>query len=194
MRDIIIMKTMTQKTFTYIMLAKTAVAAITAFAIMHSLFVFSFVPTGSMLPTLSIGESVCNRRLSPSAEIKRQDIVSFSPYTEMNNYLYRLPEGRDEIYIKRVIGLPGDTVEIKNNTVYINGTALVEDYLPDDLVMSDFPQITVPDGMYFMMGDNRNASEDSRILGPIPRENIKMKTIFHVHSITSFINEYRQAQ
>ena len=76
----------------------------------------------------------------------------------------------DKELIKRIIGLPGDTVSARNRTVFVNGKPLREPYV--DSVChgtDDFPQITVPAGRYFMMGDNRCDSEDSRVFGTIPR-------------------------
>lgn len=146
-------------------------------------FAFTFVTSGSMLPTLDVGETVFAVRLL--GEPKRGDIVAFHPFTEENNYLNAAPEYYNEYYIKRVVGLSGETVEIKNNSVYINDVPLQEDYLPEGLVMDDFEKVIVPEGYYFMMGDNRNASADSRVIGCIPAENIILKGLFHIDSLTS---------
>ena len=80
-------------------------------------------------------------------------------------------------YIKRVIGLPGETLEIKDSTVYINGQPLEEDYLPADLRFMDFGPITIPDDSYFMLGDNRNNSQDSRIWGTLSKDHIIGKAV-----------------
>jgi signal peptidase I len=74
--------------------------------------------------------------------------------------------------IKRVMALPGETIEIHDNTVFINETAVDEPYLSPGVIMQDFGPQTIPDGMVFVMGDNRNSSHDSRKFGSIPQETI----------------------
>ena len=73
--------------------------------------------------------------------------------------------------IKRVIGLPGETVEVKNELVYIDGTPLQEPYIAEP-TSQEFPSTVVPEGHYFVMGDNRNHSNDSRSWGPLPGQDI----------------------
>ena len=80
-------------------------------------------------------------------------------------------------YIKRVIGLPGETVEIKDRTVYINGEALKEDYISEDNWIKNGQEgkWIIPEGQYFMMGDNRDDSTDSRAWGTIEKKDIVAK-------------------
>ncbi|WP_433946575.1 signal peptidase I [Paenibacillus sp. SN-8-1] len=75
-------------------------------------------------------------------------------------------------YIKRVIGKPGDVIEIKNQQVYRNGEALVEPYIKEKMNPSQDSKWVIPDNHIFVLGDNRNNSEDSRVLGPIPFDHI----------------------
>ncbi len=77
----------------------------------------------------------------------------------------------NELYIKRIIGLPGETLEIREGVVYINGQALQEPYV-NGTPRGYYPSLTIPEGYVFVMGDNRNNSIDSRSFGPIPLENI----------------------
>jgi signal peptidase I len=70
------------------------------------------------------------------------------------------------------LALPGETIEIRDNAVFINGAALVEPYLSAGAIMQDFGPQTIPDGMVFVMGDNRNSSHDSRKFGSIPQDTI----------------------
>ncbi|HHB90639.1 MAG TPA: signal peptidase I [Anaerolineae bacterium] len=114
----------------------------------------------SMEPTLYghqrlIIEKVSYRLHGP----KRGDIV-----------VVRIPQF-DRLLIKRVIGLPGETLEIRDGLVYINGQPLEEPYV-NGRPRGSYPATTIPEGHVFVMGDNRNNSNDSRAFGPVPIENI----------------------
>lgn len=78
----------------------------------------------------------------------------------------------DCIIIKRVIAVPGDTIEIKNNILYVNGMRLEEDYIKEDMITEDIEEYTLKDDEYFVCGDNRNHSTDSRVIGPIKKDDI----------------------
>lgn len=109
------------------------------------------VPTGSMEDTVMAGSRLLINRIAyVASEPRRGDIIAFY-----------YPDDGETIYLKRVIGLPGEKVEGKDGKVYIDGEALKEDYTAE-IMESDFGPYDVPDGMYFMMGDNRNNSWDSR--------------------------------
>ena len=110
----------------------------------------------SMVPTLEGGEIMLLNKLS---KYKRYDIVVID-LKEENNDL-----------IKRIIGLPGETVEIKNNEVYINDELLNEEY--GFGITYNIDKITLSDDEYFVLGDNRLVSKDSRVFGPIKEEKIK---------------------
>ncbi len=130
-----------------------AVALIFAFFINNFVIVNATVPTGSMENTIMPKDRIVASRLSyywgsPS----RGDIAVF-----------KYPDDETILYVKRVVGLPGETVEIKNGQVYINGNREVSaDEFVKEETNGDYGPYTVPQGCYFMMGDNRNWSEDSR--------------------------------
>lgn len=136
------------------------IAAILALVIRTFLFQPFYIPSGSMEPTLQVGDKIIVNKLTTRfKEPERGQIVVF-----------KFPYDPSQDFVKRIIGLPGETVEIRDSQVYINGEPLEEEYLPEGLVYPDFPPVTVPEDSYFVLGDNRNNSQDSRTWGPLPRE------------------------
>lgn len=148
-------------------LAEFVVILVVAFAL-----VFGFVrpvvaepfriPTESMVPTLEIGDRVlANKVAYDLSDVERGDIVLFeSPV-----------DGR--VLIKRAVGLPGDTLEIRDGTLYLNDEPQEEPYLePGARRPPPFGPVTVPEGYFFAMGDNRMNSTDSRSYGPLPGESL----------------------
>ena len=134
------------------------------------------VDGSSMLPTLQNNQYVLVNRLVRSYQ--RGDIIVFRPPMDPQESFLRRLLGQPsyyEDYIKRIIGLPGDTIEVKNEKVYINGLPLDESYI------ADAPAYTgnweVPQGYLFVMGDNRNNSSDSHSWGYLPLENVLGKAI-----------------
>ncbi len=127
----------------------------------------------SMEDTLISGDVlILNKLKYRFTDIDRGDIISFS--YEDTKYL-----------IKRVIGLPNDTISIRDNTLYINGEVYLENYLTQDFVYEDFDLSslgyeTIPEGMYFVLGDNRENSLDSRTIGLITQEQIIGKISFRI--------------
>lgn len=111
-------------------------------------FFLATIPSGSMLPTIQIGDNVIANRLD--RDFNRGDVVIF-PF----------PDNESVLYIKRIIGEPGDKVEIKDGKTYVNEEAIEEVYLAEEQI-GDYGPFEVPDGHYFMMGDNRNHSADAR--------------------------------
>ncbi len=130
-----------------------AIAAAIAFVINRFLIANSVVPTGSMEPNIMSGSRVFGSRLTYlSSDPERGDVV-----------IFHWPDNEKVYFVKRVIGLPGETVDIIQGQVYINGEPLDEPYLAEPMDPTEEPMhFEVPEGAYFMMGDNRNYSADAR--------------------------------
>ena len=181
-------------------------------AVILALFVRTFVvqafkiPTGSMENNLLIGDhllvnkfvfgpaSSVERTLLPIGTIRRGDVLVF-----------KYPEQPDRDFIKRVIGLPGETLEVREKKVYVNGSPLAEPYahyltpasegsafheVTSFDVRERYGPVTIPPDQYFMMGDNRDNSQDSRYWGFLPRANIKGKALLIYWSYEAERNDY----
>jgi len=136
---------------------------------------FSYVPSGSMLPTLQLEDVLISCQCVSPENVEREDIITFYPATDANTEMGLNPQ---TTYVKRVIGLPGDTIEISDGILYVNGEAQLRSYTADETT-GDFTRVTVPENSFFVMGDNRNYSTDSRLIGFIPYENLRGKVVFH---------------
>ncbi len=146
-----------------------AISCIVAFMINKFLLINARIVSGSMETTIMTDARVMGWRLSYLySEPERGDIV-----------IFRSEEKDGRILIKRVIGLPGETVSYKNGQVYIDGEPLQEEYLKEPM-LGTFQTYEVPEGCYYLLGDNRNESADSRLWrNPgIPKEDILGKAIF----------------
>ena len=154
--------------FVAILLITAAVAAGLALLVNYLVFEPFYVNGPSMQPTLDGGRSDVDEDgdivyLNTVKEPSRGDIVVFS---YENRHL-----------VKRVIGVPGDTVLIKDGELYLNGELMREDYILEDMADAPFSDqtflsLTVPDGAYFVLGDNRNNSSDSRVFGCVSEDDI----------------------
>lgn len=155
------------------------------FYTVFALFLFNFVivnarvPSGSMENTIMINDRIIANRLSYTFNSpKRGDIIVFqNPDYEIE--LLKNPEFKEKLLVKRLIGMPNDTVNIKNNNIYINGELLNEPYLKEIMYTND-ATYNVPENSYFMMGDNRNYSFDSRFWENkfVTKEEIRGKVVF----------------
>jgi len=123
------------------------------------------MPTGSMEPTLLVGDRVLiNKHIYKAGEPKRGEVIVF-----------KYPLRPDIPYVKRLIGMPGDTVEMVGRTVYINGKPIKENYaqyVNPCSIHDHYGPYRVPSDQYFVMGDNRDNSQDSRFWGFVPRKNL----------------------
>lgn len=172
------------------------VAFVIAFLVKTFVAQAFFIPSESMVHTLEVGDRVLVSRVSYKVhDLRRGDVVVFtSPFetqstgndrslpsrvvhTVLESVGLRQPSTED--FIKRVIALPGETVEGKSGKIYINGRELVEPYLAEEPV-GDFPPKTIPAGQIWVMGDNRNRSSDSRVFGPIKESKIVGRAILRI--------------
>src|SRR5438093_5662434 len=166
-------------------------------AVILALFVRTFIiqafkiPTGSMENNLLIGDHLLVNKFvfAPTMTRLERAILPIDPVKRGDIIVFKYPEDPERDFIKRVIGLPGETLELKNKKVYINGTPLDEPYVhflvqPGEEGTEDFDvrvrygPVTVPEGHFFMMGDNRDNSQDSRYWGFMPADYIKGKALF----------------
>jgi signal peptidase I len=140
-------------------------ALVIALLIKTFLFQAFYIPSESMYPTLKTHDRVLVNKLSYKLHpVHRGDIVVFEkPKTETSDI---------KDLVKRVIGLPNETVEGRDGHIYINGKLLKEPYLPDGTETSTFAGQTIPSNSIWVMGDNRVASRDSRYFGPILKSTI----------------------
>jgi signal peptidase I len=145
--------------------AKTIVtAAILAFGIRTFVAEARYIPSSSMEPTLLINDRLIIEKISYHLhDPKRGDIVVFNPTKALQERNFK------DAFIKRVIGLPGDTIQVKNGIVYVNGGALSENYIAQKPEYNYGP-VTVPPGQYLVLGDNRNNSYDSHYWGFVPKD------------------------
>ena len=147
-----------------------AIAVAAALFINNVLIINSVVPSASMESTIMTGSRMLGLRvLYWFDDPERGDIIVF-----------KYPDDPSENFVKRVIGLPGDTVEIIQGVTYVNGEKLDEPYLNETPRAQNYGPYEVPEGCYFVMGDNRNNSHDSRFWTNtyVPRENILGKALF----------------
>jgi len=179
----------TQKSRTKSALREYAEAIVVA--LLLAFFIRSFIvqafkiPSGSMIPTLLIGDHILVNKFSFGPQI---------PFTHWRLFPYKRPQRGDVVvflepvererdFIKRVIGQPGDKLQVIQRQVYINGAPLEEGsyayYENSHPVrgLDNFGPVEIPEDSYFMMGDNRENSSDSRVWGPVPFELIKGKAI-----------------
>lgn len=154
---------------------ETVVIAMSIFLVIYLFFMQPHQVNGqSMVPTFQSGEYLLTDKVSYRlGDPQRGDVVVFHAPKEAG-----CPEGTGCDYIKRIIATPGETISLKNSTYYINGTPLKEDYIPAEyetlpgLFLKQHPEYTLQANEYFVSGDNRPYSSDSRAWGPITKSEI----------------------
>ena len=169
-------------------------------AVILALFVRTFgfqafkIPTGSMEPNLLVGDHLLVNKFAfaPTLSGVERAVLPIRPVERGEVLVFKFPEEPERDFIKRVIGLPGETLELRNQVIYINGAPLVEPYAHYQLppagqmatggengdVRRKYGPVTIPEGHYFMMGDNRDDSQDSRYWGFLPAAYVKGRALF----------------
>lgn len=166
------------------------IAFVVALLIKTFLLQAFYIPSASMEPTLVEGDRVLVEKVSYRfGEPKRGDVVVFEkefgaailpveddPWWEdigsALKGLFGFPTGGTQDFIKRVMAVEGDTIEGREGRVFVNGEAVDEPYLAEGTETSPFGAVKIPEGMIFVMGDNRGNSDDSRAFGPIPVDEV----------------------
>jgi signal peptidase I len=182
-------------------------------AVILALFIRTFVvqafkiPTGSMENNLLIGDHLLVNKFvfGPTATRLERAILPMGTIRRGDVIVFKYPEEPDRDYIKRVIGLPGETLELKAKKIYINGKSLDEPYVhfleppstETDIhevtsidVRERYGPVTVPPNQYFVMGDNRDNSQDSRYWGFLQRDYVKGKALLIYWSYESEREDY----
>lgn len=165
---------MSEKTFNKVNSIQMSVLLLLFVVSFLSKFSSATVPTASMYPTLNIDSTLIYKHVNAS-DLERGDIVLFFPeydlegslFSNLSAVCYRYYKHK-QIFIKRLIGLPGDILQTKDGILYVNGEPFDESAYLDEAVLTygiEEP-FTVPDGAFFCMGDNRENSLDSRYYGP----------------------------
>ncbi|MFA6448967.1 MAG: signal peptidase I [bacterium] len=148
------------------------------------------IPTPSMVPTILPNDRVMgNRLIYRFSDPKHGDIIAFKPpfassEKEESGFSIIVKGERVVPYLKRVIAVGGDTIEVRNGIVYVNNVPLDEPYI-NEKPNYDYPPVKVPKDNLFVMGDNRSNSHDSHVWGFVPKENVQAKIIFRFWPIRS---------
>ncbi len=159
------------------------VAVVASLLVRTFVFQTFYIPSGSMTPTLLVGDRIIVDKLSVDfGTINIGDIVVFKAPPEVKL------ECSDAVtdLVKRVIGLPGDRLTSKGNTIYVNGNALKENWPHSEPLVTQIGNVTVPAGQYFMMGDDHPHSCDSRTWGTVPRADIIGKAFMEFWPLSRF--------
>jgi signal peptidase I len=167
----------------YVIVASLALNIYTSF-IINPYFIQAFkMPTGSMEPTMLIRDHfLVGKLIYKTTEPKRNDII-----------IFKYPRNPESAMVKRLVGEPGDKLEIIERTVYINGKPLKEEYahyIDPSSAGQHYGPVNVPPRQYFVLGDNRDNSMDSRFWGFVPRENLLGKPLFIYWSFETPRDEY----
>ena len=156
------------------------VALLAALVLRATLIQTYYIPSTSMTPTLEVGDRLMVYKLAFSiGDVEKGDLVVFSRPS-------RLPDSPINDFVKRVVALEGEKVEVTDGALYIDGSRVDEPYLESSTVTNDFEEVEVPDGHVFVMGDNRQNSRDSRDFGPIQEELLVGEVFLRIWPFNNF--------
>lgn len=195
------------------------IAIVLALIVRYYIGTPTVVQMDSMYPTFKQGDRLILNRLAITlhSDLKRGEVITFEapsssygssaevdlsnpvakyddePTNIFNKFAYYVLDIGKKSYIKRVIGLPGDHIQIENGNVYINGELLNEEYLREEVKTTNhiFSELTVPEGYVFVMGDNRGGSMDSRELGCIPISKVESKVALRFFPFDRFGTDWK---
>lgn len=155
-------------------LIRDILVALVIVLILTSIIKPTIVKESSMEPTLFENHYlIVNKLAYKMGEAERGDIIVFESVLETE-------EGDKKLLIKRIVGLPGETVTVADGEVYIDGQLLEENYLKDGITPGEITDCKIPEGQLFVMGDNRVVSIDSRELGCISEDTVMGKAVFRL--------------
>jgi len=158
------------------------------------------IPSGSMLPTLEVGDFIVVNKFEYGVRLPvlGTKVLDFNEPKAGDVMVFKYPQDPSIKFIKRVIGVPGDTLELREKVIYINGQQMTQTYVADASPTTEIyteqlgdsehqiwrnkspgknGKVTIPPGQYFVLGDNRDGSNDSRYWGFVPEENITGKAV-----------------
>src|SRR5262245_28921289 len=168
--------------------AEAIVVAVVLALVIRAFVVQAFtIPSGSMMDTLLVGDYILVNKFLSGAEVPFTDLrlPALREHRRGDIIVLKYPNDETRDFIKRIVGLPGDTVQVKDNRAYVNGKPMDEPFIrpgslptvPSDHCRYEYAcqPTVVPPGSYFVMGDNRDNSQDSRYWGFVKREKIRGK-------------------
>jgi len=175
---------------------KILIAALLIAGVIRTFIIQPYViPSESMLNTLQIGDRLFVTKFSYGIQLPfvEKEIFSMGEPEHGDIIVFPFPQNKRQAYIKRVVGIPGDVIEIRNKQLFRNGQAVQEEYAihtdPDTSYRRDnMPPLTVPPGKVFVLGDNRDFSQDSRFWGFVDKDTIHGKALLIYWSSTRFVD------
>ena len=187
---------MSKRTYTILMFTRPFIAGILMLFLFMSNILVSYVPSESMYPTLKINSVALIGHVAEE-NIKYDDIITFFPSMiddeeasagSILESFFIAHIKHQNMYIKRVVGLPGDTIAVHDKYLWRNGEKIESEYI---MSTTDgfFDEITVPEHCFFCMGDNRNYSNDSRVIGCVPYRAVAGRVFLHIPPIADHHNE-----